>query len=75
MTCWFSPEQVHVLHGLQSADLQRRVFRRTQPGEWKIVLTTNIGMMRENDCVFVLAMVVAVLTAVVAASQPTAVEF
>jgi HrpA-like RNA helicase len=33
-----------VLHGLQSAELQRKVFRRTQPGEWKIVLTTNIGM-------------------------------
>lgn len=35
--------QVHVLHGLQSAELQRKVFRRTNPGEWKIVLTTNIG--------------------------------
>ena len=40
--------QVYELHGSQSAEQQRRVFRKTVPGEWKIVLATNIG--KRGDC-------------------------
>jgi ATP-dependent RNA helicase DHX57 len=35
--------QVHILHGSLSPEMQRRVFRRTKPGEWKVVLSTNIA--------------------------------
>jgi len=35
--------QVCVLHGSQSAAQQRLAFRLTKPGEWKVVLATNIA--------------------------------
>jgi HrpA-like RNA helicase len=35
--------QVLLLHGSLPPEQQRRVFRRTQPGEWKVVLSTNIA--------------------------------
>jgi HrpA-like RNA helicase len=35
--------QVHMLHGSLPPERQRRVFKKTKPGEWKIVLSTNIA--------------------------------
>jgi hypothetical protein len=35
--------QVYILHGTLGSEQQKRVFRPTSPGEWKIVLATNIG--------------------------------
>eukprot|EP01033_Poteriospumella_lacustris_P016553 gene16553-11841_t len=32
-----------VLHGTMAPEQQRQAFRRTQPGQWKIVLATNIA--------------------------------
>ncbi len=40
-TCVFS--KIHLLHGSLPPEQQRRVFKPTHPGEWKIVLATNIG--------------------------------
>ncbi len=37
------PIQVHKLHSSIPPEQQRRVFRATKVGEWKIVLATNIG--------------------------------
>lgn len=33
-----------MLHGTMAPEQQRQVFRRTLPGQWKVVLATNIGM-------------------------------
>ena len=35
--------QVHMLHGSLQPEAQRRVFKKTKPGEWKIILCTNIA--------------------------------
>ena len=35
--------QVHMLHSSIAPEVQKRVFTRTKPGEWKIVLSTNIA--------------------------------
>jgi ATP-dependent RNA helicase DHX57 len=35
--------QVHILHGSLPPERQRRVFKKSKPGEWKIVLSTNIA--------------------------------
>ena len=35
--------QVHMLHGSLQPEVQRRIFKKTKPGEWKIVLSTNIA--------------------------------
>lgn len=34
---------VHILHGTLAPEQQRRVFRTTDPGEWKVILATNIA--------------------------------
>jgi HrpA-like RNA helicase len=35
--------QVQLLHGSLQPEVQRRAFKKTKPGEWKIVLSTNIA--------------------------------
>lgn len=35
--------QVHMLHSSLTPEVQKRVFTKTKPGEWKIVLSTNIA--------------------------------
>lgn len=35
--------EVHQLHSSLPNEVQKRVFRKTKPGEWKIVLSTNIA--------------------------------
>ena len=35
--------KIYILHGLLPADQQKRVFQKTAPGEWKIILSTNIA--------------------------------
>lgn len=42
--------QVLVLHGSLPPEQQRRVFSRTRPGEWKIVLSTNIAETSVTVC-------------------------
>ena len=32
-----------MLHGSLQPEVQRRIFKKTKPGEWKIVLATNIA--------------------------------
>lgn len=34
---------IHQLHGSFVSEQQRKVFRTTKSGEWKIILSTNIG--------------------------------
>ncbi len=35
--------QVFILHSQMTPEQQRSVFRRTRPGEWKVILSTNIA--------------------------------
>jgi ATP-dependent RNA helicase DHX36 len=34
---------IYILHGSLPPEQQRRVFKKTKPGEWKVVLATNIA--------------------------------
>jgi HrpA-like RNA helicase len=37
--------QLFILHGSMPPEQQRKVFKTTLPGQWKVVLATNIGKM------------------------------
>ena len=35
--------RVHILHGSLPPEQQKKVFIRTKPGEWKVILSTNVA--------------------------------